>query len=96
MRRTVKVVPRLVEQRAAPAVKACREEASLKDFNAKDRANGAAIPVIATPEESNRFAFSDLKDVARPPVTWSVGMLSRPHDRDCVTFVDYQNKSDVS
>ena len=66
-RKTAKVVPRLVEQRAAPAAKHCRAEASVNGLRTKERAMGAAMPVSATPRERNMLAFKDLKEVRRPP-----------------------------
>lgn len=67
-RRTAKVVPRLVEQRAAPAAKHCRVEASVNDLRMKESAMGAEIPVSATPSERATLAFKELKEVRRPPV----------------------------
>lgn len=64
---TVKVVPRLVEHRAAPAAKACSGVAPTKPTRAYESAIGTVMPVRATPAERDRFAFSALKDVERPP-----------------------------
>src|SRR6187200_1262223 len=66
--RTVNVVPRLVEQSAAPAANACRGVAPVKPWREKERAIGTSMPVIATAEESRRLAFKDLKEVDKPPV----------------------------
>lgn len=65
---TVKVVPRLVEHRAAPAAKHCRYDAPAAGTNAKDRAMGAAMPVSATHADSSRLAFMVEREVERPPV----------------------------
>lgn len=77
MDKTVNVVPRLVEQRDAPAAKACSGlalEAFPPDDNnagriAKDRAIGMMIPVIATTIDMERMfpCLSVVKDVTRPP-----------------------------
>jgi hypothetical protein len=66
--RTVKVVPRLVEHRAAPAAKACTDVAPTNSCRIKERAMGTRIPVTATAEERKRLAFRDLKLLDRPPV----------------------------
>lgn len=66
--RTVKVVPRLVEQSAAPAAKACRGVALERDCRVKERAIGKPIPVAATATERKMFAFRERKFVSRPPV----------------------------
>jgi hypothetical protein len=63
----VKVVPRLVEHKAAPAAKAWRGVASKSLRREKDRAMGTAIPVMATADDSHRLALSDWNDVDRPP-----------------------------
>lgn len=70
--RIVNVVPRLVEQSAAPAAKACMGVASTSDSRTKERAMGKLIPVIATATERERFALSERKFVSRPPanVNW--------------------------
>jgi hypothetical protein len=65
--RMVNVVPRLVEQRAAPAAKACSRDALNMDFKAKDKPMGRRMPVTATPDERPILAFSDLNEVAKPP-----------------------------
>lgn len=65
--RIVKVVPRLVEQSAAPAAKACTGVAPTMISRTKERAMGKAIPVIATATERNRLAFREEKLVSRPP-----------------------------
>jgi hypothetical protein len=66
--RTVNVVPRLVEHRAAPAAKACTGVAPTNSCRMKERAIGARMPVTATAEERKRLAFRDLKLLERPPV----------------------------
>jgi hypothetical protein len=65
--RTVKVVPKLVEHRAAPAAKAWRGVALRSPCRENDRAIGNTIPVRATAEERARFSLRDLKEVDRPP-----------------------------
>ena len=65
--RIVKVVPRLVALRAAPAVKACKEFADANSLRIKDKPIGTPIPVTATQREITRFAFIDLIDVDSPP-----------------------------
>src|SRR5690242_12551415 len=64
---TVNVVPRLVEHSAAPAAKACNGVASSSPWSVYERPIGTAIPVSATPDESNKLAFRDLNEVCRPP-----------------------------
>jgi len=66
-RRTANVVPRLVEQSAAPAAKHCKLEAPAKLDNMKDKPIGAPIPVAATATESVMLAFSDWNEVESPP-----------------------------
>lgn len=63
----VKVVPKLVEQSAAPAAKACMGVAPTRGSKTKERAMGKEIPVIATATERKRFAFREEKFVSRPP-----------------------------
>jgi hypothetical protein len=65
--RTVKMVPRLVEQRAAPAANDCKDFAATRDCNTKDSAIGATMPVRATAVENNALAFREVNDVDRPP-----------------------------
>jgi uncharacterized membrane protein len=65
--RIVKVVPRLVALRAAPAAKACNEVAPTSSLRMKDKPIGAPMPVIATHRETIKFALTDLIDVDRPP-----------------------------
>jgi hypothetical protein len=64
----VKVVPRLVEQRAAPAANACSDEAPTRDCSKNENPIGTAIPVRATPDERTILAFKVLNDVASPPI----------------------------
>ena len=66
--RRVNVVPRLVEQRAAPAANAWRGEAPTRGERMKERPIGAAIPVVATKMERSRLAFRAEKDVDKPPM----------------------------
>lgn len=65
---TVNVAPKLVEQRAAPAAKACKGVALLSLSSKKENAMGSKIPVAATPIDRPRFAFTAAKDVETPPV----------------------------
>ena len=65
--RTVKVVPRLVEHRAAPAEKAWRGVAPSSCWRTKERPMGTPIPVAATAIDSSRLAFKEEKEVDRPP-----------------------------
>lgn len=64
---TVKVVPREVEQSAAPAANACTGESGIRPRRTKEMPMGAAMPVRATPEERDRFAFKALKLLEIPP-----------------------------
>jgi hypothetical protein len=66
--RIVNVVPRLVEQSAAPAEKACNGVALSIDMTAKEKPIGSRIPVVATIEDKPRLALRDLNDVDSPPV----------------------------
>ena len=74
-RRRAKVVPRLVEQRAAPAAKLCSVEAFTRGFKVKDKPTGIAIPVRATPSDSPRLALRDWNDVSRPPKYHQIRIL---------------------
>jgi hypothetical protein len=69
--RRVKVVPRLVAQRAEPAAKACSGEAPIMGESTNDRPIGVTMPVMATSVESQKFAFNAEKDVDNPPGTSS-------------------------
>jgi hypothetical protein len=83
---TVKVVPRLVEQSAAPAAKAWRGVAPRSPRREKESAIGRAMPVTATAEERRRLALRDLKEVERPPgegQKWKNGPHAENH-----TFID--------
>lgn len=66
--RIVKVVPKLVEQSAAPAAKAWSGVALERDCRTKERAMGKLIPVIATRVERARLAFRERKLVDSPPI----------------------------
>ena len=55
--RMVNVVPRLVEQSAAPAAKACSGVAEARDRRLKESAMGTAMPVKATAVERTALAF---------------------------------------
>lgn len=68
--RMVNVVPRLVEQRAAPAAKACKGVASASLNNTNDRPIGTAMPVIATKAQNRKFAFKTENDVDNPPASY--------------------------
>lgn len=65
--RTVKVVPKLVEHKAAPAANACRGVAPANPWRANDRPIGTQIPVSATAIDRVMLALRDWKDVERPP-----------------------------
>ena len=67
--RIVNVVPRLVEQSAAPAANAWSGIAFDRDCRTNERAMGKPIPVIATAVERNRFAFRERKFVSSPPIS---------------------------
>lgn len=64
------MVPRLVEHNAAPAAKAWRGVAGVRERREKERVIGRAIPVIATEVDRNKFFFKAMKFVSRPPVSW--------------------------
>jgi hypothetical protein len=66
--RIVKVVPREVEHRAAPAAKAWSGVAEARAWRGKERAMGRVIPVMATAMERKRLALRDLKEVESPPL----------------------------
>lgn len=65
--RTVKVVPKEVEQSAAPAAKACNGEALRRPCREYDSPIGTAMPVKAIQVESSRLALSDGNEVCSPP-----------------------------
>ena len=67
--RIVNVVPKLVEQSAAPAANAWSGVAFERDCRTNERAMGKPIPVIATAVERNRFALRERKFVSSPPVS---------------------------
>jgi hypothetical protein len=92
---TVKVVPRLVEQRAAPAAKACRGVASKRLGRENESAIGTPIPVRATADERLRFALRDWKEVDKPPRTL-VRKGWKRNRRDSKTFIDNQYEPQVS
>lgn len=64
---TVNVVPKLVEQSAASAAKACSAVALVNTINRYDRPIGRAIPVKATIDESQTFATKLFADACKPP-----------------------------
>lgn len=92
MERTVKVVPKLVEQSAAPAAKAWSCVAPTRACSVKERAIGTLMPVMATAMDSSRLAFRDAKDVERPPRTYQKH-CSILGDSEKWTFVDEQNQA---
>nr|ODN95480.1 hypothetical protein L204_04020 [Cryptococcus depauperatus CBS 7855] len=66
--KTVKVVPRLVEQSAATAAKHWIDVAWMRSRRMKDSPMGRPIPAMATPVERYIFALSELSDVDKPPL----------------------------
>jgi len=70
VRRTVNVVPKLVEHKAAPAAKAWRGVALASCWRRNESPIGMLMPVMATTEERKRFAFSDENDSESPPVRY--------------------------
>ncbi len=62
----IKVVPRLVDQRAAPAANAWRGVAFAMPIKGKDRPIGRRMPVEATATESSKSVLSGETDVDRP------------------------------
>jgi hypothetical protein len=68
---TVKVVPRLVEDNAAPAAKHCSGVASITDRRMKESPMGKLIPVIATQRDNKRLALREGRDVDKPPASVS-------------------------
>nr|ODN91216.1 hypothetical protein L203_01419 [Cryptococcus depauperatus CBS 7841] len=66
--KTVKVVPRLVEQSAAPAAKHWMDVAWMRSRRMKDSPMGKPISAVATPIERYIFALSELSDVDKPPL----------------------------
>lgn len=91
----VKVVPRLVEHRAAPEAKACKGVAPSRDCRRNESPIGIAIPVSATPVERPKFAFNALKDVARPP---RLMFSESPTNvrQELQTFIHEQDKAEVA
>lgn len=77
----VKVVPRLVEQRAAPAAKAWRGVAFAMPIKEKDKTIGMMMPVDATATESSRFDLRAAQDVESPPSKTS---SKRPKYPSCI------------
>lgn len=70
--RTVNVVPRLVEQSAAPALKDPRGVASARGCKKNENAMGRHVPVKATKVDRSKFALKLEKGVDRPPTTVSL------------------------
>jgi hypothetical protein len=92
---TVRVVPKLVEHRAAPAANAWRDVAFARRRRENESPIGKQTPVAATAMERKRFAFSADIDVDRPP-KWSSSDQVMKCRRDDHTFVDKQDKANVS
>lgn len=88
-----KVVPRLVEHKAAPAAKAWMGDALFSLIKTYDNPIGSATPVRATPLDKNRFAFKDLKDVSSPPRL--VSSRSKILLSSSLTFVDEQQQTQI-
>lgn len=65
--RMVNVVPREVEQRAAPAANACTGVAPSKAWRVKDKAMGSPTPMRATVPDRYRLAHKAVNEVDRPP-----------------------------
>jgi hypothetical protein len=65
--RIVKVVPRLVALRAAPAENACSGVAETSSMRTNERPIGAPMPVTATARERYRLARREDRLVERPP-----------------------------
>jgi hypothetical protein len=63
----VKVVPKLVEQSAAPAANAWNDEAPIIGERINDRPMGATMPVSATRVDRPMFALRAENDVDKPP-----------------------------
>jgi hypothetical protein len=85
--RTVKVVPRLVEHRAAPAANAWRDVAFARRRRENESPIGKQMPVMATAMERKRLAFSADIDVERPPKGSSSNQVMKERCGDH-TFVD--------
>jgi hypothetical protein len=66
--RIVKVVPREVADKAAPATKDCRLVAPARGVRVKLRPMGRAMPVKATTRERGRFERRGFREVLRPPM----------------------------
>ena len=68
--RMVNVVPKLVEQSAAPALKACSGVAEARGSRLKDSAIGMAMPVKATIVARTALAFKAENLVCSPPARY--------------------------
>lgn len=91
---TVKVVPKLVEQSAAPAANACNGVAPKRPWRTKESPIGALMPVIATPIDNRRLAFREEKEVARPPKRcWR--RENKNHGKPFHTFIHKQDQTKV-
>lgn len=91
--RIVNVVPKLVEQRAAPAVNACKGVAMTRVPRENENAIGSPTPVTAIAVERSRFAFNEAYDVESPPIHHQ----SEPQQsRNATTFIDEQDQAKIS
>jgi len=59
------MVPKLVQQRAAPAGNACNGFACARASNEENSAIGEQLPVNATPLNTAKFDLTALKEVER-------------------------------
>jgi hypothetical protein len=91
--RTVNVVPKDVEQSAAPAAKACTGVIGRNPSRAKERPTGAAMPVMATAVERKRLALRALKSLDRPPSRY---IISRSRPDLPSTWSAYPHRQSVS
>jgi hypothetical protein len=90
---TVKVVPRLVEHRAAPAAKHWRGVALMRLPRTKDKPTGRPMPVTATADDRSRLALRELRDVDKPPIQ---SQQSNWAEIRGPTFIDQQKKAKIA
>jgi hypothetical protein len=95
--RMVKVVPKEVEQSAAPAANACSGVTSRRRRSVKERPIGAPTPMAATRLERERFARRTLRFVERPPLhgcqyDGHAGLLGG----HALTFIHDENQTQVA
>jgi hypothetical protein len=92
--RVVKVVPRDVEQSAAPAANAWRGVALRREIRIKERAIGAETPVAATRLESARLERRVRRFVESPPVR-KARSIRRTHwwSEIWISYLRIQSKS---